>query len=357
MKHLAVIIGTRPNLIKFATIEKQLRAHIALTVIDTEQHYDPTLSKDLRAEFALRQPDYLLDIGSAHAATQIGRMLIRLGQILPRIKPHAVVVFGDTNSALAGALAAVKVGLPVVHIEAGVRCGDRQVPEEVNRIVIDHIASVHFCPTKRAVDHLRREGITDGVYFVGDVLLELLTKANANQRVTVGNLPEDYYLLTMHRAQNTDSTKRIRVIFEQMASLDLPVVFPLHPRTARAMSGRGIHTPPNFIIQEPVGYHAMIELQRRAVCVITDSGGIQREAYYLGKPCVVLRDVTEWPETLTGGFVRTIDLEREHLPSVVKRLLETRKTHKKPRPSLFRPRRGVSEAIIKHIKQYLEEPE
>jgi UDP-N-acetylglucosamine 2-epimerase len=224
-------------------------------------------------------------------------------------RPDAVIVFGDTNSTLAGALAAAKLGLPVAHVEAGLRSYDRSMPEEVNRIVADHLSTWLLCPTATAVECLRREGIERGVHHVGDLmydsLLAILPRVEAKSTgilASRGLEPGAYYLATVHRPANTDDPARLRTLFEAFGRLDASVLLPLHPRTREAAAAQGIDPGPQVRLVDPVGYVEMIALQRHARAVLTDSGGVQREAYFLATPCVTLREESEWPETAAGGW-------------------------------------------------------
>ncbi|QXD15246.1 UDP-N-acetylglucosamine 2-epimerase (non-hydrolyzing) [Rhodocaloribacter litoris] len=304
------IIGARPQFIKAAVVSRALaRAGIEEHLIHTGQHYDPELSGTFFDELGLPAPAVDLGVGSGSHAVQTGAIMTALERyLLDRPKPDWVVVYGDTNSTLAGALVAAKLHLPLAHVEAGLRAMNRRMPEEVNRIVTDRLAGLHCCPTQTAVENLRREGITRGVYLTGDVMLDATRffAARAGMQVPPEALtphpPRGYYLATIHRAENTDDPARLRGIFEGLGRLDAPVLLPLHPRTRNRLAG--IDVPAGVELQPPVGYLAMLTLVRHARKVITDSGGLQKEAVWLGTPCVTLRDETEWTETLAGGWNR-----------------------------------------------------
>lgn len=346
---IVVVVGTRPNLIKFAALYKKLQEAFELCVIDTVQHYAAELSKQLREEFRLPKPDYELKVGSGSHAQQTARMLVGIEAVLVKEKPNAVVVFGDTNSALAGALAAAKIPIPVAHIEAGVRNQSTYLPEEVNRRVIDHVSSILFCPTPLAVKNLREEGVINHVYFVGDVLEELLQEAQATTQV--GNsfaIPSPYSLLTIHREENTDDPSSLRAIFAGVGRLPVRVVFPMHPRTEGVVKRCNLAIPQNVNLYRPVGYRHMIKLQRNAVCILTDSGGIQREAYYLGRPCLVLRQSTEWPETLAGGTIRLVGTDAV---SIAKGFLEVVRL----KPKVPRLKKNVAGHITRLLSTFVKE--
>jgi UDP-GlcNAc3NAcA epimerase len=240
-------------------------------------------------------------------------MLAGLEPLLLAIAPAAVIVFGDTNSTLAGALAAVKLGIPVAHVEAGLRSFDRLMPEETNRVVADHLGSWLFAPSEQARRQLTAEGITNGVHTVGDIMLDavrqhVLRAADRTERLTASGVVDGGYILaTIHRASNTDDPSRLRAIFTSLASLELPVVLPLHPRTAARLERFGIAIEGAVRPCEPVGYLSMLRLIQGSVCVVTDSGGLQKEAFYLRRPCVTLRSETEWPETVDAGWNRLVD--------------------------------------------------
>jgi UDP-N-acetylglucosamine 2-epimerase len=260
------------------------------------------------AELGLPHPDHHLGVGSGPHGAQTAAMLERIEAVLEVETPERVVIFGDTNSTLAGALAAAKRGVPVAHVEAGLRSYVRSMPEEINRVVADHVSSYLFAPTQTAVDNLSREGITAGVTLTGDImydaLLAMAPVAAERSRAlrTAGVRPGEYALATVHRAANTDDAARLRAIIDGLGRAGGPVVLPLHPRTRAAMASAGVMPPEGVRIIDPVGYMDMLALQQGARVVLTDSGGVQKEAYLLGVPCVTLRDETEWPETLARGW-------------------------------------------------------
>jgi len=308
---VASIVGARPQLIKAAVVSRALRAACEEVLIHTGQHYDANMSDVFFEELGIPAPDRHLGVGSGTHAQQTGRMLERIEAALQELTPQAVLVYGDTNSTLAGALAAAKLGLPVAHVEAGLRSFNRRMPEEINRVVADTLSRWLFCPTTTAVSNLKQEGITRGVHLVGDVMGDLLRVVTDGagglpDSLAAGGLrPGHYVVATVHRAENTDDPARLREIVRGLAALEWQVVFPVHPRTRRALEASGLNDAlgrGRVMAIEPLGYPDMMRLVRSARCVVTDSGGLQKEAVWLGVPCVTVRDETEWVETLEGGW-------------------------------------------------------
>jgi UDP-GlcNAc3NAcA epimerase len=319
---LITIIGARPQFIKAAPFSKVFRQKHTEILVHTGQHYDDNMSDIFFGELNIPKPDYHLGIGSDNHGKQTGRMLEKIEEVILDEKPEAALVYGDTNSTLAGALAASKLHIPVIHVEAGLRSYNKRMPEEQNRVLTDHISTLLMCPTKTAVNNLLKEGIVKGVYNTGDVMYDAvlynakLAKEKQGFNLYLDNLlsleekdvnnvrslsPEKYYLATVHRAENTDTHEKLKTILSAFTNLDVPVLFPIHPRTRGVVEMLGL-SPPNVLFIEPVGYLEMITLTRNARKVLTDSGGLQKEAYFLDTPCVTLRDQTEWLETLEGGW-------------------------------------------------------
>lgn len=342
------VVGARPQFIKVAAVSRALRKRHCEALVHTGQHYDYGMSAVFFQELGIPEPDVNLGIGSGPHGQQTGRMLMALEELLlkflqfpqflpssthsaasrkpgelaePRERPTCVLVYGDTNSTLAGALAAVKLGIPVAHVEAGLRSFNRAMPEEHNRVLTDHCADLLFCPTQTAVDLLAREGITRGVHLVGDVMVDaLLAHAErARRRSTVlqrlGLTPRRYLLATVHRPYNTDMPDNLRNIFAAFAEVHRatqePIVLPLHPRTAAAMRAIGLEPPAGVVAVEPVGYLDMLALEQAARLILTDSGGVQKEAYCLAVPCVTLRPETEWVETVQAGWNVVVGADRQ----------------------------------------------
>jgi UDP-GlcNAc3NAcA epimerase len=309
---IATIIGARPQFIKAAVVSKEIArlnrngGHIKEIIIHTGQHYDNNMSKLFFDELKIKNPDYNLNVGSFSQGKQTGLMLERLEETLVREKPDWTIVYGDTNSTLAGALASSKLHVPLAHVEAGLRSFNRNMPEEINRIVADHLSNILFCPTRQAVINLKNEGINQGVLRVGDVMYDSVlhysdiaqTGSQILEKLKV--FPKNYYLTTIHRAENTDDIERLKSILSALSKLDLRVIFPIHPRTAKFVKNLNKNLKNIFII-EPVSYLDMLKLERNASAILTDSGGIQKEAFYLKVPCITLRDETEWVETVKSG--------------------------------------------------------
>ena len=318
MKVLTVI-GNRPQFIKAAAVSPRLRAGDEELLVHTGQHFDDELSAVFFSELGLPAPDLELGIALGSNASQTARMLGALEPVVLREAPDAVLVYGDTNSTLAGALAGAQAGVPVAHVEAGMRSFDRSMPEELNRVLVDHAGSLLLCSSAVAVSNLEREGVSGAVELVGDVMVDvaLATQPHARERVDLvalrGLEPGDYLLATAHRAGNVDDPSRLRLLVELLLSMSLPVLFALHPRTRRRLdeadllgsleaSGRVITAP-------PLGYLETAALLCHARAVLTDSGGLQKEAYLAGVPCVTLRASTEWVETVEQGWNVLVDLD------------------------------------------------
>ena len=312
---LVTIVGARPQFIKAAVVSHAIAECAGLTerLVHTGQHYDPGLSDIFFSELAMSPPDHVLGIGSGSHGAQTGRMLGALEAILKQEQPQAVLVYGDTNSTLAGALAAAKLAIPVAHVEAGMRCFDKTMPEEINRVLTDHLSSLLFAPSPAAVEHLSREGITGAsVVLTGDVMLDAVrhySRRAAQQSDILTRLDltgTDYILATVHRAASTDDPATLAAIFEALAivAADCPLILPLHPRTRHALQRDGLFdsTAAGLRLIEPLGYLDMQRLTSAATLVVTDSGGLQKEAFYHGVPCVTLRAQTEWTELVACGW-------------------------------------------------------
>jgi UDP-GlcNAc3NAcA epimerase len=316
---IASIVGARPQFIKAAMVSHSLRRlpGVQELLIHTGQHYDPMLTDIFFTELELTRPTYNLDVRSGAHGAQTGRMLERLEEVLEREVPDWVVVYGDTNSTLAGALAAVKLHLRVAHVEAGLRSFDRRMPEEINRVLTDHASDLLLAPTAVAVRNLRQEGVPEHrVHLVGDVMYDAVREHTARAlRVStvldrLGVQPRGYVLATIHRAGNTDDHQTIRAIFQGLLEVvkAVPVVLPLHPRTRKSLRDAGMldAVEHGLRVVEPVGYLDMLVLEHHACLVATDSGGVQKEAFFQGVPCVTLRAETEWTELVAAGWNRLV---------------------------------------------------
>jgi UDP-N-acetylglucosamine 2-epimerase len=302
------VVGARPQFVKLAPLSRALRRHVREVLVHTGQHYDREMSDVFFSELSLPSPDRHLGVGSGPHGAMTGRMLEALEAVLVAEAPAMVVVLGDTNSTLAGALAAAKLGLPVAHVEAGLRSFDLRMPEEINRRLTDHVSHLLLCPTPTAVRNLAREGIRRGVHRVGDVMADAvrawLPQARRRPRAVEGAAPGAYYLATLHRQENVDDPERLGGVLRALSALSHPTLLPLHPRTAQRLEAHGLKPAGLVRLLPPQPYLEMLRLQAEARAVLTDSGGMQKEAYLLGTPCITLRDTTEWIETLRGGANR-----------------------------------------------------
>lgn len=306
------VVGARPQLVKAAALSRQLVRHgLNEIMVHTGQHFDPGMSDVFFMELNIPKPTHHLGISGGGHGDMTGRMLQALEPVMLAEQPDMVIVYGDTNSTAAGALCAVKLHIPVAHVEAGLRSFDRRMPEEINRIIADHVSDLLLCPTRMAVAHLAAEGITRGVHHVGDVMFdaalhaakEATARSNILERLSLE--PGSYCVATVHRAENTDTPEALARVIGWLAaeSESRPVVLPLHPRTRRALKQTAIDPGPIRLV-EPLGYLDMTRLVRSAAAVFTDSGGLQKEAYFHRVPCVTLRPVTEWVETVEAGWNR-----------------------------------------------------
>ncbi len=324
---IATIVGARPQFIKMASVSRELRKHFNEIVIHTGQHYDYEMNKIFFERLNIPEPDYYLGIGSGSHGYQTGEMLKRIEEVLIEERPDLVLVYGDTNSTLAGALAAVKLHIKVAHVEAGLRSFDKRMPEEINRVLTDHVSDYLFAPTETAVKNLHKEGIKDGVYLTGDVMYDALLYnikiARKKSRILneLGLRPKEYLLATVHRAENTDSKERLTNIINAFIEINELIVFPVHPRTRKYMEAYGliekIEKSPNILLVPPVGYLDMLVLEENARKIITDSGGVQKEAYFLKVPCITLREKTEWVETVKDGWNVLVGANREKIVKAI----------------------------------------
>ncbi len=306
------IVGARPQFIKAAPVSRALReAGIEEVLVHTGQHFDALMSDVFFDELDIPKPAYNLEVNSLGHGAMTGRMLERVEETLVAEKPDLVLIYGDTNSTVAGALAASKLHIPVAHVEAGLRSFNRRMPEEINRVVADHLSALLFCPTGTSVDNLALEGITKGVHKVGDVMFDTTLAAikrseeRSNILETLKLKPRSYAVSTIHRAENTDEPERFNAVIAwlERAAADQPIIMPVHPRTRKLMTARGLE-PKGIRLIEPLGYLDMARLVHNSNSVFTDSGGLQKEAYFHRVPCVTLRDETEWIETVQSGWNR-----------------------------------------------------
>jgi UDP-N-acetylglucosamine 2-epimerase len=317
---VVTVVGNRPQFVKAAAVSRLLRAEHEEVLVHTGQHYDDALSAVFFSELGLPRPDRELRLGTGTNAEQLARMLAALAPLLGELAPDVVLVYGDTNSTLAGGLAGVLDGLPVAHVEAGMRSFDRAMPEEVNRVLTDHLSELLLCPSQTAVDNLAREGASGRVELVGDVMVDVarLFAPRARERFDVlaahGVTPGEYLLATAHRAGTVDDPERLRRLVDVLEGLPAPVVVPLHPRTRARLEAAGLlarfEAPASRVrLAPPLGYLEFTALLLHARAVLTDSGGVQKEAYLAEVPCLTLRDTTEWVETVEAGWNVLCDLD------------------------------------------------
>jgi UDP-GlcNAc3NAcA epimerase len=316
---ILTVVGNRPQFVKAAAVSGLLRERHEEILVHTGQHYDDSLSRVFFAELGLARPDRELGIGGGSNTAQTARMLAALEPLLSDIEPDATLVYGDTNSTLAGALAAAQAGVPVAHVEAGMRSFDRTMPEELNRVLTDHLGELLLCASETAAENLRAESVAGRVELVGDVMVDVAMRRQPSARADAqtprahGVEPGAYLLLTAHRAGNVDDPERLRALVELVKILPQPVVFPLHPRTRKRLASAGLAQELERIdglrTTEPLGYVEFSALLCQARAVLTDSGGVQKEAYLAGVPCVTLRANTEWVETVQAGWNTLVDLD------------------------------------------------
>ena len=357
---IAAIIGARPQFIKAAAISRAIAVHNHLTpnssrltevIVHTGQHYDDDMSAIFFRELEIPEPKYNLNVGSGSHGRQTGRMLMAIEEVLLKEKPDWVLIYGDTNSTLAGALVAAKLHIRIAHVEAGLRSYNRLMPEEINRIVADQLSHLLLCPSQVAVNNLAMEGITKGVLITGDVMADALQfaaiKASAHSDILarLSLRPQGYLLATVHRAENTDNNQRLQNILSAFAALNEPVVCPAHPRTHKLLHETGYQPPENVKLIDPVGYFDIIALEKSARLLLTDSGGMQKEAYWLKVPCITLRDETEWIKTVELGWNILTGADRD-------RIVETVRTFKAP--SAHPPLYGDGQAAAHCLKALLE---
>ncbi|MCM0647432.1 UDP-N-acetylglucosamine 2-epimerase (non-hydrolyzing) [Clostridium swellfunianum] len=305
---ILTVIGARPQFIKAAAVSNIIRQQHEEILVHTGQHYDENMSKVFFDELEIPKPDYNLSVGSGGHGFQTGTMLMKLEEIYLKEKPDLVLVYGDTNSTLAGALCASKMLIPVAHVEAGLRSFNMNMPEEQNRILTDHLSKYLFVPTSSAEINLKNEGVIKGVYNVGDVMYDgvlrfkKLAEKKSNIVEKLGLSKNGYILTTIHRAENTNDINRLKNIIEALNESNEKIILPLHPRTKKYIEDYGLKFYENIKVIEPIGYLDMISLEMHAKKIVTDSGGVQKEAFFMEKPCITMRDETEWVETVENGW-------------------------------------------------------
>ena len=302
MKKIIAIIGARPQFIKHAPVEKALSKHFEVISIHTGQHYDKEMSDIFFTQLKIREPKYMLNVQSFSHGVQTGKMMIEIEPIIEREKPDAILVYGDTNSTIAGALIAAKLGIKLIHIEAGLRSFNKSMPEEINRIVTDHLSQILFVPSDTAIQNLKNEGISQNVFRVGDVMCDMLLLAQ--KTISFKKADTEFYYATIHRPYNTDDEVRLINVITTLNKLDKKVKFTVHPRTSSKLKNMNVNLNDfsNIEFLPPVSYFENIEHLNNCNALITDSGGMQKEAYIFKKKCITIRSETEWIETLEGNW-------------------------------------------------------
>ena len=323
---ILTIVGARPQFVKAAAVSRVLRQGHQEILLHTGQHYDYEMSGIFFDGLDLPRPDVNLEVGSGTHAQQTGAMLKGIEDALLSARPDALLIYGDTNSTVAGALAAAKLNIPVVHIEAGLRSFNRRMPEEINRVVADHLSELLLCPSQTAVNNLASEGVAKNVHLVGDVMLDVLNWARSRVSThapailsQLGLERGRYLLVTVHRGENTDDPNRLAAILSAFNALEEPVVFPVHPRARKVIGAAGHVLKPHVRLIDPLGYLEMVAVSGAARAILTDSGGLQKEAYWLGVPCITLRDETEWVETVEAGWNRIVGADEADIIDAVQR--------------------------------------
>ncbi|MEW4281678.1 non-hydrolyzing UDP-N-acetylglucosamine 2-epimerase [Priestia megaterium] len=331
MLKVLTVIGARPQFIKACMLSNAFssESNIQEIIVHTGQHYDENMSNVFLKQLKLPNPHYFLGTGSDTHGKQTAKMLLKLEDIIISEKPDIVLVYGDTNSTLAGSLAASKLHIPIAHVEAGLRSYNKKMPEEINRVLTDHLSTWLFCPSNTAVKNLENEGITQGVYQTGDIMYDAvlyykdvaLQKSNILSDLKIA--PKNYYLATVHRAENTDNPQRLTAILEAFRQINETVLFPLHPRTKNKIKHWNLEnliSSSNIKIVEPLDYFDMLAVESQAGIILTDSGGVQKEAYMLGVPCITLRDETEWIETVNSGWNHLTGADMEKILEAARKI-------------------------------------
>lgn len=311
---LTIVLGTRPEMIKLAPVMRELdRQGLSYTFIHSKQHYDQALDGQIASDLGLRSPDYTLDVGSGSHASQTANIMLKLDSLIASLRPEIIMVQGDTNTVLAASLVAAKMNIPIAHVEAGLRSGDWRMPEEINRVVTDRLSTLHYAPSAISVANLAKEGIAGNhVIVTGNTVVDMLIAAkpnfaNSNILSKLGLTRQSYLLLTAHRQENVDDPNRLQALLNLAShatqSLSVPMIWPVHPRTGKILTDHHFILPENLTMLSPIGYFDMLKLESEAKLILSDSGGIQEEAYILKVPIVTLRNSTERPETLTANFL------------------------------------------------------
>lgn len=342
---IVTVVGARPQFIKAAAVSRAIKSNASLGVqeliLHTGQHYDENMSDVFFEELDIPRPDFHLSISGGTHGVMTGRMLEAVEKVFLDVRPDAVLIYGDTNSTLAGALAATKLHIPVAHVEAGLRSFNMRMPEEVNRVVSDRVSTLLFCPTDTAVNNLLNEGITNGVHNVGDVMYDVALFYRDKARENSAILPRlsleggHFALATCHRAENTDDRQRLEGILSALADVarTMPVVLPLHPRTRKLVADYGFdHYLDSLVVVPPLPFLDMVALEQAATMILTDSGGVQKEAFFYGVPCITMRDETEWVETVESGWNTLVGASKDAILAAVNAVKTGATATTSPRP-------------------------
>lgn len=360
MKTILSVLGTRPEIVKFSPLLPEFDRRSRHILVHTGQHYDENMDRIFFRELKLRAPKYFLNVGSAGQGVQTARMLTGLEPIMMKTRPDVVVVLGDTNSTLAGAIVAAKLNIPIAHVEAGCRSFNRSMPEEKNRILVDHISDLLFAPDAQAVEHLRNEGFASKlIHRVGNTGLDATRRtmrfAKRNRLGKFGVSPEGYVLATLHRAENTDNLARFSQLIEALNAISrrVTVLFPIHPRTVAVLKKNKIKLAPGIQALPPLGNLDFIALLQNALFILSDSGGIQEEAAVVNRPCLILREETEWTRLVSAGKNFLVGVESRNILSKAMRLLDSeslrRAIARKPVPLQFHATEKILKVIMKSV--------
>lgn len=355
MKKIVTVVGARPQFIKVAPVSRVLRQSFHEVLVHTGQHYDHKMAGIFFEQLNIPRPDYDLGVGSANHGAQTGEMIIKIEEVLLKEEPDAVLVYGDTNSTLAAAIAASKLHIPIFHVEAGLRSFNRIMPEEINRVLTDHVSSLLFAPTELAIANLEKEGISNNVHNVGDVMYDAVIYnaliAKENHKIEDFGVTEEYVLATIHRAENTDDPERLKAIFIALNNLSKKVILPLHPRTEKKLKEQGIFelvaNSSTIKVIEPAPYLEMLFLESHASAIVTDSGGVQKEAYFAKVPCFTVRDQTEWVETVNIGWNTLVHPIQDDLKELIDSYQE------KPYVEGLYGDGKASEKIAEYVKNFI----
>lgn len=328
MKSILSVIGARPQFIKCAPVSREIRKYFKEIIVHTGQHYDHNMSEIFFKLLNIPKPNYNLNVGSDSHAVQTSKIIMKLEKIMLKEKPDLVLLYGDTNSTLAGAVTAAKLMIPIAHVEAGLRSFNKSMPEELNRICTDHFSNILFCPGSIAVGNLKNEGIINNVYNTGDVMKDAVLSniskiklAYIKNKFGITDISK-YYFMTIHRQENTDNLERLKRILKIAASAKNKVLFSIHPRTEKIIKNHNLKLSNNIIPLKPVNYLESLVLQKSSIIVLTDSGGIQKEAYFLSRPCITFRNETEWTETVKHGFNAIVDVNLDKFKSAERKFLD-----------------------------------